>query len=223
MSALSNFPSESLEQNVSCDPVDYLLAIDVMKARVSAIHKGEASGLLWFLEHPSLYTAGTSAKDADLLSTYDFPVFEASRGGQYTYHGPGQLVIYCMVDLREIALDVRQYVKLLEHWVLDVLQIHGVQGALYPDRIGVWVMHTETKKESKIAAIGVRVTHGITWHGLSFNISPNLEHYRGIIPCGISDFGVTSLLDLGIKSCFNDIVCDFLATMPVQFSKNTNY
>lgn len=207
-----------VEKKISTQFVEYQSAIDVMQARISSIHKGESSGLLWFLEHPSLYTAGTSAKDSDLLS-HEFPVYEAGRGGQYTYHGPGQLVVYCMMDLKEVGLDVRQYVKVLEHWILRVLLSYGIQGALYPDRIGVWVTHPETKKESKIAAIGVRVTHGVTWHGLSFNITTNLEHYKGIVPCGISDFGVTSLLDLGVTASFNDVVCAFFATVPAQFSK----
>ncbi len=209
-------PHFPIEKKVSTQPVEYQNAIDVMQARIASIHKGTASGLLWFLEHPSLYTAGTSAKDADLLSQR-FPVYEAGRGGQYTYHGPGQLVVYCMVDLKAVGLDVRQYVKVLEHWILSVLETYGIEGALYPDRIGVWVTHPKTKKESKIAAIGVRVTHGVTWHGLSFNITTDLEHYRGIVPCGISDFGVTSLLDLGVSTSFDDIVCAFCATLPAQF------
>jgi lipoyl(octanoyl) transferase len=214
---MSHFP---IEKKISTQPVEYQNAIDVMQARIADIHKGSASGLLWFLEHPSLYTAGSSAKDSDLLSQ-QFPVYEAGRGGQYTYHGPGQLVVYCMIDLKAVELDIRAYVKVLEHWILSVLQIYGIEGALYPDRIGVWVTHPETKKESKIAAIGVRVTHGVAWHGLSFNITTNLEHYKGIVPCGISDFGVTSLLDLGVTVSFNDVICAFCATMPVSFSSKT--
>ena len=213
----SHFP---IEQLISTDPIDYQFSIDVMQTRIASIHKGEASGMLWFLEHPPLYTAGTSAKDSDLLSQ-EFPVFEAGRGGQYTYHGPGQLVIYCMLDLKKIDLDIRQYVKTLEHWVLNVLKTFGVEGALYSDRIGVWVTHPKTKKESKIAAIGVRVTHGIAWHGLSFNITTDLKHYRGIVPCGISDFGVTSLLDLGIESTLNEVISAFCATLPTQFLRKT--
>lgn len=212
---MSHFPIEKI---ISFQPIEYQNATDVMQARIASIHKGEASGMFWFLEHPSLYTAGTSAKETDLLSQ-NFPVYEAGRGGQYTYHGPGQLVIYCMVDLKAVELDVRQYVKVLEHWILRVLLSYGIEGALYPDRIGVWVTHPITKKESKIAAIGVRVTHGVTWHGLSFNIAPDLEHYQGIVPCGISNFGVTSLLDLGIITSFNDVICAFCATIPAQFSK----
>ena len=209
-------PHFPIEKKISTQPVEYQDAIDVMQTRISSIHKGEATGMLWFLEHPSLYTAGTSAKESDLLSQ-QFPVYEAGRGGQYTYHGPGQLVVYCMVDLKALELDVRQYVKVLEHWILRVLVNYRIEGALYPDRIGVWVTHPETKRECKIAAIGVRVTHGVTWHGLSFNIATDLEHYRGIVPCGISDFGVTSLLDLGQKTSFNDVICAFHATMPTQF------
>ena len=208
---MSHFP---IEKKISTQPIGYVDAIELMQRRIAAIHKKEASGMVWFLEHPPLYTAGSSAKESDLLSRR-FPVYEAGRGGQYTYHGPGQLVVYCMIDLKEVRLDVRSYVKTLEHWVLSVLKEYGIEGALYPDRIGVWVTHPLTKNESKIAAIGVRVTHGVTWHGLSFNISTNLEHYQGIVPCGISDFGVTSLLDQGVEASFDDVVCAFCATIPV--------
>ncbi|MES2252282.1 MAG: lipoyl(octanoyl) transferase LipB [Pseudomonadota bacterium] len=213
-SIVPHFP---LEIEIAKEPVNYQFAIEKMQMRIAAIHEEKASGLLWFLEHPSLYTAGTSAKEKDLLKPDEFPVYEAGRGGQYTYHGPGQLIIYCLVDLRKISLDVRKYVKTLEYWILSVLKIHGVEGALYADRIGVWVRPPETKKESKIAAIGVRVTHGITWHGLSFNIEPNLTHYNNIVPCGISDFGVTSLRDIGLTATLDEIICAFCATIPTCF------
>lgn len=213
-SIIPHFP---LELEITKDPVGYQFSIEKMQMRIAEIHEEKASGLLWFLEHPSLYTAGTSAKEKDLLKPDEFPVYEAGRGGQYTYHGPGQLIIYCLLDLKEIALDVRQYVKTLEHWILNVLKIYGVEGSLYADRIGVWVRHPETKKESKIAAIGVRVTHSITWHGLSFNIEPNLAHYNNIVPCGISDFGVTSLRDIGLSTTLDEIICAFCATIPTCF------
>lgn len=210
--------SLSVEFIISTEPIDYELATHRMQERIERIHTKELSSLLWFLEHPALYTAGTSAKDSDLLASNDLPVYQAGRGGQYTYHGPGQLVVYTMINLKEINVDVRQYVKILEHWVLRVLEMYGIEGALYPDRIGVWVKHPITQKEAKIAAIGIRVTKGITWHGLSFNFSPNLNHFLGIIPCGISDFGVTSLAEIGISCTFESIICAFRATLPKEFS-----
>jgi len=213
-SIIPHFP---LELEITRDPVEYQFAIEKMKTRIANIYENKASGLLWFLQHPSLYTAGTSAKEKDLLKPSEFPVYEAGRGGQYTYHGPGQLIMYCLVDLKRTALDVRQYVKILEHWILRVLETYGIDGALHADRIGVWVIHPETKKESKIAAIGVRVTHGVTWHGLSFNIEPNLAHYNNIVPCGISDFGVTSLRDIGFSVTLDEIICAFRATIPTCF------
>ena len=188
-----------------------------MEERVQAIHKDAASNLIWFLEHPPLYTGGSSAKSHDLLSPGSFPVYETGRGGQYTYHGPGQLVGYCMINLKAIGVDVRHYVKILEHWILAVLSGYGLEGALYDDRIGVWVTDPKTGVEKKIAAIGVRVTHGITWHGFSFNRAPNLDHFKGIVPCGLSQFGVTSLLDLGVKTSFEALICAFKDTVPELF------
>ncbi|MDP3371687.1 MAG: lipoyl(octanoyl) transferase LipB [Candidatus Paracaedibacteraceae bacterium] len=207
----------SIEHMISAEPVDYQLAIHAMQERIVRIYNNELPSLLWFLEHPPLYTAGTSAKDSDLLSNC-FPVYQAGRGGQYTYHGPGQLVIYCMVRLKEINVDVRQYVKILEHWILRVLETYGIKGALYPDRIGVWVKHPITQKESKIAAIGIRVTKGVAWHGLSFNVNPDLSHFLGIIPCGISNFGVTSLAEIGVANTLESVICAFRATLPNEFT-----
>ncbi len=205
------------ENKVSFELVDYLLALDYMDDRVKKIQQGFSKGLIWFLEHPPLYTAGTSAKEQDLLLINKFPVHKVGRGGQYTYHGPGQMVIYCMIDLRLIGVDIREFVKILENWILRVLELFKVKGQLYSDRIGVWTTHPITQKESKIAAIGLRVSKGVVYHGVSLNITTNLEHYKGIVPCGISDFGVTSLSDIGIVCTFKDVLDAFLATCPVQF------
>jgi lipoyl(octanoyl) transferase len=179
--------------------VPYPEALDTMRARAAAIAAGEAGEAIWLLEHPPLYTAGTSAKTADLLSPGRFPVFDAGRGGQYTYHGPGQRVAYVMLDLRERGRDVRCLVQGLENWVIDTLAAFNIKGEKRDGRVGVWVKRPERSPfaEDKIAAIGVRVSKWVTFHGISFNVSPDLDHYTGIVPCGISDQGVTSLEDLG--------------------------
>ncbi len=169
-----------------------------MRARAAAIAAGEAQEAVWLLEHPPLYTAGTSAVPSDLLSPR-FPVYDAGRGGQYTYHGPGQRVAYVMLDLRERGRDIRCLVQSLEAWVIDTLAAHNIVGERRERRIGVWVRRPEkgVLKEDKIAAIGVRVSKWVTFHGISLNIAPDLNHYDGIVPCGITDQGVTSLEDLG--------------------------
>lgn len=179
--------------------VPYPEALDKMRARASAIAAGEAGEAVWLLEHPPLYTAGTSAKAEDLLVADRFPVFDAGRGGQYTYHGPGQRVAYVMLDLRARGRDVRCLVEGLENWVIDTLAAFNVKGEKREGRVGVWVRRPERGPfaEDKIAAIGVRVSKWVTFHGISFNVSPDLDHYSGIVPCGITDQGVTSLEDLG--------------------------
>lgn len=179
--------------------VPYPDALDAMRARAVAIAAGQADEAVWLLEHPPLYTAGTSAKPADLLTPDRFPVFDAGRGGQYTYHGPGQRVAYVMLDLRERGRDVRCLVEGLENWVIDTLAAFNVRGEKREGRVGVWVKRPERGPlaEDKIAAIGVRVSKWVTFHGISFNVSPDLGHYSGIVPCGIADQGVTSLEDMG--------------------------
>jgi lipoyl(octanoyl) transferase len=173
-----------------------------MEDRVERIASGEAPELIWLLEHPPLYTAGTSANDADLLTPNRFPVYRTGRGGQFTYHGPGQRVVYVMLDLKRRGSDVRAFVHTLEQWLIASLAELGVKGAVRPGRIGVWVPralpqgNTTEKMEDKIAAIGIRVRRWITFHGVSLNVSPNLEHFDGIVPCGIRDYGVTSLATL---------------------------
>ncbi|HEX9596889.1 MAG TPA: lipoyl(octanoyl) transferase LipB [Anaerolineales bacterium] len=187
-----------LQWIVSNDPVPYLEALELMRARAAAIAAGEAEEAVWLLEHPPLYTAGTSANPADLLSDR-FPVYDAGRGGQYTYHGPGQRVAYVMLDLTKRGRDIRCLVQGLEGWVIDTLAAHNIIGERRDGRVGVWVRRPDKGplREDKIAAIGVRVSKWVTFHGISLNISPDLSHYAGIVPCGITDQGVTSFEDLG--------------------------
>lgn len=184
----------------------YAAAVSEMEARVATIRNGAADELVWLVEHPALYTAGTSAKPADLLTPDRFPVHETGRGGQYTYHGPGQRVAYAMLDLRERGQDLRAYVRGLEAWIIQTLATFGVNGERRDGRVGIWVPRGDGR-EDKIAAIGVRVRHWITYHGISINIAPDLEHFSGIVPCGIGEehLGVTSLADLGIGASMGDV------------------
>lgn len=182
----------------------YQEAIDFMESRVADIHDGTAAELVWFLQHPPLYTAGTSADNSDLVSPDRFPVYKTGRGGQYTYHGPGQRVVYVMLDLTKRGRDVRKYVFQLEQWIIDTLAEFNVTAERRKGRIGVWVRRDEGREE-KIAAIGVRVRKWISFHGICINVEPNLEHYSGIIPCGIAEHGVTSLVDLGIPATMQDV------------------
>ena len=173
-----------------------------MRARVGAIRAGEAGEQVWLLEHPPLYTHGTSAKPADLADADRFETFAAGRGGQWTYHGPGQLVAYIMLDLHKKhgtvpPRDTHAYVSALEAVLIDTVSAFGVRGDVRAGRVGVWVDDAQTGRENKIAAIGVRITRWVSWHGISLNVHPNLEHFSGIVPCGISEHGVTSLQALG--------------------------
>ncbi len=185
-----------MEWIVSDTPQDYKSAVSTMEERVAAIRAGEASDLVWLLEHPPLYTAGTSANPADLLNPR-FPVFETGRGGEYTYHGPGQRVAYVMLDLkkRQQAPDIKKYVCQLEEWVIRSLAHFGIKGERRDGRIGIWVVTPSGEK--KIAAVGVRIRHWVTYHGIAINVSPDLSHFGGIVPCGIREFGVTSIHDHG--------------------------
>ncbi len=187
---------KNLEWIVSDTPVAYPDALQFMEKRVAEIRAGTAPEAVWLLEHPPLYTAGTSAKREDLLQPDRFPVYEAGRGGQYTYHGPGQRVAYVMLDLHKRGRDVRCFVRDLEDWVILTLAQFGVTGEIRDGRVGIWV-DRGNGREDKIGAIGVRVRHWITFHGISLNIDPDLSHFGGIVPCGISQYGVTSLWDLG--------------------------
>ncbi|HEX4199710.1 MAG TPA: lipoyl(octanoyl) transferase LipB [Caulobacteraceae bacterium] len=178
--------------------IGYTAAVAAMEARAEAIAEGRAGELVWLLEHPPLYTAGVSAKPADLLQPDRFPVFKSSRGGQFTYHGPGQRVAYVMLDLGARAKDVRAFVAALEAWIIDALAAFNVDGQMRPGRVGVWVEHGAPRREDKIAAIGVRLRRWVSFHGISLNVEPDLEHFAGIVPCGVPDHGVTSLVGLGL-------------------------
>lgn len=182
-----------MEIMASSTPVPYEDAVRAMEDRVAGIRAGTAQEMIWLLEHPPLYTAGTSAKAGDLLNPH-FPVHETGRGGQYTYHGPGQRVGYVMLDLknRQRQPDIRQFVGQLEEWIIRSLAHFGVKGERRDGRVGIWV-DEGGMKESKIAAIGVRVRHWVTYHGIAINVDPDLSHYAGIVPCGIREHGVTSL------------------------------
>ncbi|HIJ38324.1 MAG TPA: lipoyl(octanoyl) transferase LipB [Rhodospirillaceae bacterium] len=176
--------------------IDYPTALTFMEERVAGIAQNQAPETVWLLEHPPLYTAGTSARDEDLLTPERFPVFLTGRGGQYTYHGPGQRVAYVMLDLKRRGKDVRRFVHDLEEWLIQTLAQFGVKGERRQGRVGIWV-NRGGGREDKIAAIGVRVRHWVSFHGVALNIDPDLEHFSGIIPCGIRQHGVTSLWDLG--------------------------
>lgn len=200
---LTPAPSAPPEWTVSKAPVPYAEAVARMEARVDAILAGTAPERVWLLEHPPLYTAGTSAKDGDLLDAR-FPVFKTGRGGQYTYHGPGQRVGYVMLDLKRRKPDARAYVRDLEEWLIRALALLGVTGERRQGRVGIWVAHANG--EDKIAAIGVRLRHWVTFHGVSLNVDPDLSHFTGIVPCGVSTpgLGVTSLAALGLKLTMED-------------------
>ena len=194
-----------MEWKISKEPVEYPDAVQFMDARVADIHENGAGDCVWLLEHPPLYTGGTSAKGADLLDAR-FPVYESGRGGEYTYHGPGQRVAYVMMDLkkRQKAPDIKKYVWCLEEWIIQTLAEFGVKGERRCGRVGIWVVKNDGS-EAKIAAIGVRVRHWITLHGIAINVSSDLSHFGGIVPCGISEHGVTSLKDLGVDASMDEV------------------
>ena len=191
---------------VSTDYVDYPAAVAAMEARAAAIAEGSAGELVWLLEHPPLYTAGVSAKASDLLAPDRFPVFESGRGGQFTYHGPGQRVAYVMLDLTRRGRDVRAFVAALEAWIIDALAAFNVTGELRDGRVGVWVERKGAgwSREDKIAAIGVKLRRWVSFHGISLNVEPDLDHFGGIVPCGQTEHGVTSLVDLGLPVTLDD-------------------
>ena len=183
---------------VSAGPVGYEEAVAAMEARAAAIAEGRAGELVWLVEHPPLYTAGISAKATDLLQPDRFPVFPTARGGQYTYHGPGQRVAYAMLDLTARRRDVRAFVAALEAWVIGALARFNVDGEIRDGRVGVWVARKNPDREDKIAAIGVKLRKWVSFHGISLNVEPDLSHFSGIVPCGQTEHGVTSLVDLGL-------------------------
>ena len=194
----------TLEWRFSKMPEDYLNSVNLMEERVGAIRDGTAPELIWFLEHPALYTAGTSAKADDLLDAARFPVYVTGRGGEYTYHGPGQRVVYVMLDLKKRELDVRAYVRSLEEWIIRSLASLGVESGRREGRVGIWV-DRGNGREDKIAALGVRVRRWVSFHGIAINLSPDLAHYTGIVPCGIAAHGVTSLEDFGVKTDMQEL------------------
>ena len=189
-------------------PVAYAAAVAEMEARAAAIAAGHAQEMVWLLEHPPLYTAGTSAGTSDVIET-QFPVFRTGRGGQTTYHGPGQRIAYVMLDLRQRGPDVRRFVATLEEWIIRTLAAFNVRGERREDRIGVWVRrpHKGDGHEDKIAALGIRVQRWVTLHGIAINVEPDLTHFSGIVPCGVSDrrYGMTSLADLGLTATMADV------------------
>jgi lipoyl(octanoyl) transferase len=201
-------PVGGVEWRVSDVPVDYLEAVAAMEARAAAIADGTANELVWLLEHPPLYTSGTSGKAGDLLDPR-FPLFATGRGGQVTYHGPGQRVAYVMLDLKRRRPDVRAYVAALEEWIIRTLAAFNVRGERREDRVGVWVRRPDkgTSCEDKIAAIGVRLKRWVSFHGISINVEPDLSHFSAIVPCGVADprYGVTSLADLGHTATLPDV------------------
>ena len=195
--------------------VDYKKSIELMEKRVEGINEGKASELLWFLEHPSIYTAGTSSNDKDLLNENLFPVFRTNRGGQFTYHGPGQRVAYVMLNVRDRDYNVKSFIRLLEQWIMNSLMDIGIKSFLIKGKVGIWV-----NNEEKIASLGLRIRKGISFHGISLNINPNLEHFSGIIPCGNENSGVTSIEKIGLnikkKEIDKILISNFKKTFEVK-------
>jgi lipoyl(octanoyl) transferase len=212
--------SDRIEWRVSAAAISYPEAIEQMEQRVAAIRAGTAPELIWLLQHPPLYTAGTSARDAELLEPGRFPVYRAGRGGRYTYHGPGQRVVYVMLDLARRGEDVRCYVHHLEEWGIRTLARFGVAGERREGRVGIWVR--SGNHEAKIAAIGVRVRRWVTYHGMAINIDPDLDHFRGIVPCGIAEHGVTSLAALGIRATMAEVNAALRETFDRVFDQGRN-
>lgn len=204
--------SAPVEWRVEPGLTEYQHAVTFMEARAGAIREGTASELVWLVEHPPLYTAGTSAQASDLIEPNRLPVFQTGRGGEYTYHGPGQRVAYVMLDLKRRREDVRAFVAALERWIIATLAAFNVRGERREDRVGVWVVRPERPSgpggepaEDKIAAIGIRLRRWVSFHGIAINVEPELSHFSGIVPCGVSEHGVTSLVDLGLPVTMDDV------------------
>lgn len=213
-----------VEWIVSEGLTDYAEAVAIMETRAEAIARGEADELIWLVEHPPLYTAGTSAKIEDLVDPNRFPVHEAKRGGQYTYHGPGQRVAYIMLDVGKRGRDVRAFVNQIENWIIATLDTFNVKGERREGRVGVWVTRPDkplqadgSPKEDKIAALGIRLRKWVSFHGLSINVEPDLTHFTGIVPCGITAHGVTSLVDLGLPVTMDDVDAALRQTFNLSF------
>ncbi|WP_291832482.1 lipoyl(octanoyl) transferase LipB [Brevundimonas sp.] len=206
VSKLARTDGRAVEWARSDGYVDYPAAVEAMEARAAAIAAGEAPELIWLLEHPPLYTAGVSSRDGDLLDAGRFPVHRSGRGGQFTYHGPGQRVAYVMLDLNARGKDVRAFVRGLEQWIIGALGEFNVAADVREGRVGVWVERRGPgwSREDKIAAIGVKVRKWVSFHGVSLNVEPDLDHFGGIVPCGIQEHGVTSLVDLGVPATMDE-------------------
>lgn len=215
--------------------INYATAVSFMESRAKKIFIGQANELVWLLEHPPIYTAGTSAKARDLLDNARFKVFEAGRGGEFTYHGPGQRVAYIMLNVAERGKDVRAFIEQLQNWIIKTLGCYSVEGGARPDRVGVWVKRPELgqNREDKIAAIGIRLKRWISYHGISLNVCPDLEHFTGITPCGIDhpNYGITSLEDLGViktlkevdqalRECFEEVFQSQTVDTRIDFKTN---
>ncbi|MGI9366392.1 MAG: lipoyl(octanoyl) transferase LipB [Rhizobiaceae bacterium] len=213
----------AVEWIIAQQPVDYPTALSWMEDRAVAVADGSANECVWLLEHPPLYTAGTSSDPHDLVEPNRFPVFETGRGGQYTYHGPGQRVAYVILDLKRRRQDIRVFVSSLERWIIDTLGTFNISGERREDRVGVWVRRPQKPAppgivaEDKIAAIGIRLRKWVSFHGLSINVEPELEHFAGIVPCGVSQHGVTSLVDLGLPVTMDDLDLALKATFTPIF------
>ncbi|MFT6075242.1 MAG: lipoyl(octanoyl) transferase [Yoonia sp.] len=208
---------------------DYKEALAFMENRVAGIIDGTAGECVWLVEHPPLYTSGTSAKAADLVDPDRFPVYDARRGGEYTYHGPGQRVVYVMLDVGKRGRDVRKFVKNLEHWIIATLDTFNIKGEIREGRVGVWVQRPDkplqadgSRAEDKIAALGIRLRKWVSFHGLSINVEPDLSHFDGIVPCGISDHGVTSLVDLGLPVSMADLDVALKSCFEAQFAEGAS-
>lgn len=204
---------DTIEWRVSEGLTPYPAALADMEARAVAVREGAARELVWLLEHPPLFTAGTSADPAELFNPLDFPVFDAGRGGRYTYHGPGQRVVYLVLDLERRGKDIRRFVHALEGWMIATLDQSGIAARREPGRIGIWTGNAQD--EAKIGAIGVRVKRWVTMHGFAINVSPDLAHFGGIVPCGIADFGVTSLEALGKSPALAPLDVALRETFPI--------
>ena len=226
IASVAGSPGGTVEWCISDAPVPYPAALDAMEAHVGAMIAGVAGERVWLLEHPPLYTGGTSARAEDLLDAGRFPVYPTRRGGEYTYHGPGQRVAYAMLDLNARGRDVRAHVNRLEDWVIRALAAFGVRGERRAGRVGVWVVRPDrpagpegAPAEDKIAAIGVRVRRWVAFHGVAINVEPDLGHYDGIVPCGIRGHGVTSLVDLGLPVSMADLDLALKASFEEVFGR----
>ena len=216
-----------VEWKITDGLTDYAEAVAAMEERAAAIAAGAAEECIWLLEHPPLYTAGTSAQPEDLTDPDRFPVYKTKRGGQYTYHGPGQRVVYVMLDLNRRGRDIRVFVQKLEAWVIAALAEFNVTGHIREGRVGVWVERPEkpptvtgAMAEDKIAAIGIRLKKWVSFHGISINLDPELEHFTGIVPCGITEYGVTSLVDLGLPVTMDDLDVALRRSFEVVFGED---